>query len=838
MVGKKSIFFTFLGIFVVAIMLIFVSIYTHVYYSDTVPTTQLRFNIAEDFIESFENGFLPRGLHAISHDSLGAMITAVNVSRYSESSTPYVWSNIDNEILAFQEVMLYGYINESRRCVPGPCTDVLNVSSFQNQTFVSWMNNLTALVWQALRLNVTYNVSYIDLKQNASDGPWHVSATLNLDYTVFDNANQMSWTRNNITVTARIPIEGFVDPYVRYQSNRTINNVIRKYNYSGVMRAGDVKNMIDDEYYVYDSKAPSFLQRFGRFGHCSNMPVSSCCGISSLVKPSDLNNTYPIHATKYSTRSYVDFWYYQPRCEGTDLYSVNGVSELSDYRPFRIDQYHISLFNILPNETALRSDFETNPCGEDDASPLPACIGVNCGDGVLDAGEECDDGDTSNTNACTNICMNAKCGDGYLRTDLTSGFDDYEECDDGNIVQGDGCNDYCDEEICGNGVLDAGEECDDWGTVSGDGCSATCQDELVILTKILCNSEADLPNWGGGSSNIISTTAQNYVDSNPNCDFESGWSFQWNFGIGVNPGDNLGVVPGWNTVGPTDINGKASISIDDMMGNSELSIREVVQGGYIPFSASGDISAELYCHNDVIGYDNFDYVFGAALGNTYYCVAFNAPVAGGVCGDSFVEGLEACDDSNTNDCDGCRGDCSAVETGCGDGFTCGAEQCDDGNADPNDGCTACQHSGTLTVCKIVIDKNDNVITGNPGRTLTIPGVAPEPITTTVFTTPISHNEDLLYGDAIDDGECIVYTGLQVSKVYYYGEETIVPSAGWNSPRYNDYQFILPVMTPANFFSYGSNLDSDGQIWISTTNPNGKLAVLNQDCCNPGPGCIC
>ncbi|MCC6552624.1 MAG: DVUA0089 family protein [Polyangiaceae bacterium] len=60
----------------------------------------------------------------------------------------------------------------------------------------------------------------------------------------------------------------------------------------------------------------------------------------------------------------------------------------------------------------------------------------------------------------------------------------------------------------------------------------------------------------------------------------------------------------------------------------------------------------------------------------------------GACGDGVVAGDEVCDDGNAVDCDGCRGDCSAVEAGCGDGFTCGGEGCDDGNTVDGDGCDA------------------------------------------------------------------------------------------------------------------------------------------------------
>jgi len=59
------------------------------------------------------------------------------------------------------------------------------------------------------------------------------------------------------------------------------------------------------------------------------------------------------------------------------------------------------------------------------------------------------------------------CGNGIL--------DPGEQCDDGNAVPGDGCSASCRLEVCGNGIRDAGEQCDDGNTVSGDGCSAACR---------------------------------------------------------------------------------------------------------------------------------------------------------------------------------------------------------------------------------------------------------------------------------------------------------------------------------------------------------------------------
>ena len=64
-------------------------------------------------------------------------------------------------------------------------------------------------------------------------------------------------------------------------------------------------------------------------------------------------------------------------------------------------------------------------------------------------------------------CRAPFCGDGVL--------DPGEACDDGNNIDGDGCSALCTvEPFCGDGVLDPGEQCDDGNNVDGDGCSAVC----------------------------------------------------------------------------------------------------------------------------------------------------------------------------------------------------------------------------------------------------------------------------------------------------------------------------------------------------------------------------
>ena len=54
--------------------------------------------------------------------------------------------------------------------------------------------------------------------------------------------------------------------------------------------------------------------------------------------------------------------------------------------------------------------------------------------------------------------------------------------------------------------------------------------------------------------------------------------------------------------------------------------------------------------------------------------------SGATCGDgSLCPEFEFCDDGNTDECDGCYGDCSRADNVCGDSILECAETCDDGN---------------------------------------------------------------------------------------------------------------------------------------------------------------
>jgi cysteine-rich repeat protein len=71
-----------------------------------------------------------------------------------------------------------------------------------------------------------------------------------------------------------------------------------------------------------------------------------------------------------------------------------------------------------------------------------------CGNAIASGEEECDDGNGSNTDNCTNACKLAVCGDGFVHTDV-------EVCDDSNTKDGDACSADCKQALgkkCSNGA--------------------------------------------------------------------------------------------------------------------------------------------------------------------------------------------------------------------------------------------------------------------------------------------------------------------------------------------------------------------------------------------------
>lgn len=163
----------------------------------------------------------------------------------------------------------------------------------------------------------------------------------------------------------------------------------------------------------------------------------------------------------------------------------------------------------------------------------------------------------------------------------------------------------------------------------------------VIASKVVCDQEAYLPNWGDNdpaNPDITATTAQDWVDaSNGHCSLARGWKFQWAPAGTANPGNDLYGEAGapWTTF-------DSGVSTEIPVTNPGVLtwFREVNQEGYIPFTGDNtdDYTAQFYCNNDVMNNDNYDGIYNTTPDQTFYCVGWNTSVqqpTGSIHGQKF-----------------------------------------------------------------------------------------------------------------------------------------------------------------------------------------------------------
>ncbi|WNG51199.1 DUF4215 domain-containing protein [Archangium minus] len=108
------------------------------------------------------------------------------------------------------------------------------------------------------------------------------------------------------------------------------------------------------------------------------------------------------------------------------------------------------------------------PPGQRCAANQNVCISTDCGDGIRQEGEACDDGNSLDGDGCSSTCASTEvCGNGI--TDKAAG----EVCDNGDNPQGECSSDCRSYATCGNGSIDNEEQCDSRG-VDTPTCNFDC----------------------------------------------------------------------------------------------------------------------------------------------------------------------------------------------------------------------------------------------------------------------------------------------------------------------------------------------------------------------------
>lgn len=310
-------------------------------------------------------------------------------------------------------------------------------------------------------------------------------------------------------------------------------------------------------------------------------------------------------------------------------------------------------------------------CGEDepmedtDDPVMPA----QCGNGVVETGEDCDDGDTALDSLCDSSC-HAPCGNGVVDTTIGElcdpGIADGEgacpaTCDDGDActadvmsgtacqascenapitvpVAGDGCcpdgatmltDADCAAE-CGNGAVETGEACDTAIAAGPGACPATCNDGLACTVDTLASA-------GTCQAACATTNITTPIDGDGCCP------------------------PGFTSIHDNDCVPGCGNGVVEA---GEICDTAIASGaGRCPTSCSDGLS----CTTDVLS--------GAGT-----CAAS--------CGHATISTCAAADGC-------CPGSCNAntdsdCAPACGNQVVESGEQCDDGNTNPGDACDACR----------------------------------------------------------------------------------------------------------------------------------------------------
>lgn len=330
---------------------------------------------------------------------------------------------------------------------------------------------------------------------------------------------------------------------------------------------------------------------------------------------------------------------------------------------------------FMPTASGSESDSETDTTTSDtgqttspsstvDPSEGPTTSASFCGDGLVDAGEECDDQNDVDDDACRNDCTQAICGDGVI-------WQGIEQCDDQNDDNTDGCLDSCLAASCGDGfVHDGVEQCDDGNDINDDDCTNNCE-------------------WGP------STCGDGVTEGAEECDDQN-----------ADNTDNCTEECKLNVCG----DGFPHAVFEECDDGNDEQNDGCLNDCTLPSCGDGFVDPETEQCDDQ---NNIE---------TDECLS-NCQAAS--CGDSHIqEGVEVCDDGvNDNSYNGCGDDCTQLGPYCGDGnldeVEGSEEECDDGNNENLDGCSADCQSELPVECLTAIELDEanrhesfNAVTNN------------------------------------------------------------------------------------------------------------------------------
>ena len=402
-----------------------------------------------------------------------------------------------------------------------------------------------------------------------------------------------------------------------------------------------------------------------------------------------------------------------------------------------------------------------------------------CGNAIVDSakGEQCDLGPANKDGtACEHDCSLPKCGNGIVDPTLN------EECDAGalNADTPDApCRTYCQKPRCGDGIVDPslGEICDDGNTKPDDGCSADCKSIEVCGDGVVGNGEqCDLGSANSNAPDAACRTdcslrrcgdmiidplhLEQCDDGTANADMPDTCRVNCQ---SPRCGDAiLDVLHGevCDDGNTTSGDGCSSDCLSkETCGNGYV---DLIKGEQCDDGTSNSNLPNAACRTNCTVRRCGDTIVDSMFGELCDLGAMNSNVANATCrtdclpqrcGDGILDNMkgEVCDDGNVTAGDGCSADCKSLET-CGNGIvdTVKGEQCDAGVMNANTSDAPCRTNCQLPKC------GDNIVDPSRGEICDLGGLnsnAPNATCRTNCTPQRCGDKivDTTKGEVCDDG---------------------------------------------------------------------------------------
>lgn len=323
------------------------------------------------------------------------------------------------------------------------------------------------------------------------------------------------------------------------------------------------------------------------------------------------------------------------------------------------------------------TDLAGNPLEEEKVFSFVTTL---CGNGIEDFGEQCDDGNANDDDACTNACKRAVCGDGIRRNSYVY----EEEILRLNLDEGTGATVYDTSGDENHGIVNGAS----WDAAGYLG-NALYFDGI---DDYLQWNYADTPTNDFTMAAWVKPVASHEIDSESTSGTtgSSGQKYVFvpehkaaNAGAGVSVGTNgISVYEHGETYMPAIAVYSGTISSAEwthMVVTYTAKQPRIYVNGVLVRTGLISPRPTVYPPSRLGGGD-----YGFFNGRIDRVRVYDRALTAQEIASGALDGFEQCDDGNTNDDDECANDCRLPS--CGDGDLDLYEECDDSNAISLDGC--------------------------------------------------------------------------------------------------------------------------------------------------------